>query len=50
MTSRADGPNWETALYTEKMAKIPHLLFRDTFFKRQEYVIRVKFLFQNEQI
>ena len=35
---RADGPNWKTALHTEKMAKIPHLLFKDTYYKRKEHV------------
>jgi hypothetical protein len=39
---RADGPNWKTALNTEKMAKIPHLLFKDTYYKRKEHVRKIK--------
>lgn len=38
---RADGPNWKTALNTEKMAKIPHLLFKDTYYKRKEHEKRL---------
>ena len=37
---KSDGPNWETALHTEKMAKIPHLLFKETYNKRKEHVIK----------
>lgn len=38
VTVKAEGPNWETALYTEKMASVPHLLFKDTYYERKENV------------
>ena len=49
VSKRADGPNWKTALHTEKMAKIPHLLFKETYYKRKEHVryIKKKILFNN---
>lgn len=33
---RAEGPNWQQALYTEQMAKIPHSTFKETYEKRKE--------------
>jgi hypothetical protein len=33
---RAQGPNWQQALYTEQMAKIPHSSFKETYEKRKE--------------
>ncbi|CAF3699406.1 unnamed protein product [Rotaria sordida] len=34
--NRRQGPNWQQALYTEQMAKIPHSSFKDTYEKRKE--------------
>jgi hypothetical protein len=33
---RAQGPNWQQALFTEQMAKIPHSTFKETYEKRKE--------------
>jgi hypothetical protein len=33
---RMQGPNWEQSLYTEKMAKIPHSSFKETYDRRKE--------------
>jgi hypothetical protein len=33
---RAQGPNWQQALYTEQMAKIPHSTFKESYEKRKE--------------
>jgi hypothetical protein len=35
---KADGPNWERSALTEKLAKMPHLLYQDSFKKKQEDV------------
>jgi hypothetical protein len=35
---KADGPNWEKAFYTEKMAKIPHLLYKEEYKNKIEDV------------
>jgi len=32
----AQSPNWQQALYTEQMAKIPHSTFKQTYEKRKE--------------
>ncbi|CAF1035654.1 unnamed protein product [Rotaria sordida] len=31
-----EGPNWEQSLYTEKLAKLPHPSFKETYEKRKE--------------
>ncbi|CAF1342278.1 unnamed protein product [Rotaria magnacalcarata] len=33
---RREGPNWQQALYTEQMAKIPHSSFKETYEKHKE--------------
>lgn len=33
---RTQGPNWQQALYTEQMAKIPHSSFKKTYDARKE--------------
>jgi len=33
---RMQAPNWQQGLYTEQMAKIPHLSFKQTYEKRKE--------------
>lgn len=33
---RTQGPNWQQALYTEQMAKIPHSSFKETHERRKE--------------
>ena len=33
---RMQGPNWQQALYTEHMAKIPHSSFKETYERRKE--------------
>lgn len=38
LTKKADGPNWERAYQTEKLAKMPHLLYQETFKKKLEDV------------
>jgi hypothetical protein len=38
VSRRADGPNWERAHYIEKLAKIPNLLYQETYKKKQEDV------------
>lgn len=38
---RREGPNWQHALYTEQMAKIPHSSFKETYEKRKENERRV---------
>ena len=35
----ADGPNWERGVLTEKLAKMPHLLYQETYKKKKEDVI-----------
>jgi hypothetical protein len=35
---KASGPNWEKSLYNEKLAKMPHLLFREQFAERKDLV------------
>ena len=30
------GPNWQQSLYTERLAKIPHSSFKETYDKRKE--------------
>jgi len=30
------GPNWQQALYTEQMARIPHASFKQTYEKRKD--------------
>ena len=35
---KADGPGWERALQTEKIAKMPNLLYQETFKKKQDDV------------
>ncbi|CAF1607811.1 unnamed protein product [Didymodactylos carnosus] len=37
----AEGPNWEQAFYTEKMAKIPHSNFKATYESRKEEERRI---------
>lgn len=39
VSRRADGPNWERAALTEKLAKMPHLLYQDAFRKKMEDVM-----------
>jgi hypothetical protein len=38
LTRKTDGPNWERAFVTEKLAKMPHLLYQDAYKKKQEDV------------
>ena len=38
---RAQGPNWQQALYTEQMAKIPHSTYKETHEKHKEEERRV---------
>ncbi|CAF0950222.1 unnamed protein product [Rotaria sp. Silwood1] len=38
---RREGPNWQQAIYTEQMAKIPHSSFKETYEKRKEDERRV---------
>ena len=38
---RAEGPNWERAMLTERLAKMPYLLYREMFKKKQEDVSHV---------
>ncbi len=38
VSRRADGPNWERALHSEKMARLPHLLYREAYKRKQEDV------------
>lgn len=33
---RAQGPNWQQSIYTERMAKIPHSSYKETHAKEQE--------------
>lgn len=33
---RMQAPNWQQGLYTEQMAKLPHLSFKQTYEKRKE--------------
>ena len=35
------GPNWQHAFYTEKMAKIPHSSFKETYEQRKETERRI---------
>lgn len=35
------GPNWQQALYTEQMAKIPHSSFKQTYDTRKEVERRI---------
>jgi hypothetical protein len=30
------GPNWQQSLYTERMSKIPHSSFKETYDRRKE--------------
>ena len=36
LEKRAQGPNWQHALFTEQMAKIPHSSFKETYERRKE--------------
>ncbi len=38
---RAQGPNWQHALFTEQMAKIPHSSFKETYERRKENEKRI---------
>jgi hypothetical protein len=38
---RMQGPNWQQALYTEQMAKIPHSSFKETYDTRKEMEKRI---------
>jgi len=38
---RMQGPNWQQALYTEQMAKIPHSSFKATYEFRKEIEKRI---------
>ena len=38
---RMQGPNWQQALYTEQMAKIPHSSFKTTYDTRKEVERRI---------
>lgn len=38
---RIQGPNWQQALYTEQMAKIPHSSFKATYDFRKEVEKRI---------
>ena len=38
---RAHGPNWQQALYTEQMAKIPHSSFKETYETQKEMTRRI---------
>ena len=38
---RIQGPNWQQALYTEQMAKIPHSSFKTTYDTRKEIERRI---------
>jgi hypothetical protein len=46
---KADGPNWEKAFYTEKMAKIPHLLYKEEYKNKLEDVCYFINLLKNFQ-
>lgn len=37
----AEGPNWQQALYTEQLAKIPHPSFKETYEQRKEIERRI---------
>jgi hypothetical protein len=39
VSRKAEGPNWERGALTEKLAKMPHLLYQETYKKKQELVI-----------
>lgn len=41
VTRRAEGPNWQKSLLTEKEAKMPHLLYKDTYEHKKEYERRL---------
>ncbi|CAF0783377.1 unnamed protein product [Adineta ricciae] len=41
LENRMKGPNWQHALYTEQMAKIPHSSFKETYEKRKETERRI---------
>lgn len=36
VSRRADGPNWERGALTEKLAKMPHLLYQEAYKKKKE--------------
>ena len=40
VSRRADGPNMERGFLTEKLAKMPHLLYQDQYKQKQEDVIK----------
>lgn len=39
ITKSTSGPNWEKGFLTEKYAKMPHLLYQETYKKKLEDVI-----------
>ncbi len=39
LSRSADGANWERALLSEKLAKMPNLLYQEEYKRKQEYVI-----------
>ena len=43
VTRKAQGPNWDRAIHTEKMAKLPHLLYREAHKKKLDDVSLVFF-------
>lgn len=43
-TSESGVNNWERAFLTEKLAKMPHLLYQETHKKKQEEVIILNFI------
>jgi hypothetical protein len=38
VSRKAEGPNWERGALTEKLAKMPHLLYQESYKKKQELV------------
>ena len=38
VSRRADGPNWERGFLTEKLAKMPHLLYQEQYKNKKEDV------------